>query len=170
MFLHLDTGMKGLGCIVSPHRNICLHNNLAAVHTGVNIMHRTTGIRNTCLQSLLPCLHPGEMRQNRRVNIQYPVRESAQEGLLHQTHKPGQTNKIDIKLAKLLRKTRLNIQWKLRLVAPAIHHLCPHPALASSFKNIGISVIRQNNNNLRRQTTIINSIENGLTIGAGAGA
>ncbi len=169
MLLHLNAGMERLRRIIRHNRNICLHENLSGIHTCVHIVHRTSGLSSTGLQRLTPSFHTGESRKESRMNIENTAGESLQKRSLHQTHEPGKANHIHIQGLELLGHSRLHFQRELILITATIHHFCRHTMLTSTLKDVGIRIIRENDNDLCLQTAILNGIENRLAITARAG-
>lgn len=169
MLLHLNAGVERLRCIIRQNGHISLHENLSGIHTGIHIVYRTTGLSSTGLQCLAPSFHTRERRQKSRMDIKNTAGESLQKRSLHQTHEAGKANHVNIQSLELLGHSSLNFQRKLILIATTIHHFRRHAMLASSLKDVGIRLIREDDNHLCIQATILDGIENRLAITAGAG-
>ncbi len=169
MLLYLNAGMERLRRIIRQNGHISLHENLSGIHTGIHIMHRATGLGSAGLQSLTPCFHTRECRKKSRMDIKNTAGESLQKRSLHQTHESGKTNHIHIQGLEFLSHSRLDLQRELILITATIHHFRRHAMLTSTLKDVGIRIIRENDNDLCIQTAILNGIENRLAITARAG-
>ena len=169
VLLHLNAGMETLGRIIGQHGYIGLHDNLPGIHTGVDVMHRTTGLSSAGLESLAPSFHAGERRQKCRVNVQNAAGECTQQGLLHQAHKTGKTHDIDVESLELFGNGSLHLERELVFEAAAIHHLSRYTVLTSTLKNVSVGIIGKYNYDLGIKLALLNSVENRLAITAGTG-
>lgn len=169
VLLNLNAGVEGLRGIAGEDGYKGLHDDLAAVHAGIDVMDGAAGLGDSGLESLLPGLNAGEVRKECGVNVENAVGERLQEGLFDEPHEAGQANQVYAEGLQLSRDLGLQLKRKLVFVTAAVHILGRDTAAASTLQDESILMIGENDDDLGIQTPIIDGVEDGLTVAAATG-
>ena len=169
MLLNLDAGVEGLRGIAGEDGYKGLHDDLAAVHAGIDVMDGAARLGDAGFEGLLPGLDTGEVREEGGVNVEDTVGERLQEGLLDEAHEAGQTNQVYTEGLQLSRDLGLQLERKLVFVTAAVHILGRDTAAASTLQDESILMIGENDDDLGIQPSIIDGVEDGLTVAAATG-
>lgn len=169
MLLDLDAGMEAFCCIIGEHGDVGLHDDFTCVHAGIDIVHGAAGGGGTGFEGLFPCFHTGEGGEEGRMDVENAVGEGLEERGLNKTHETSEAYQINLEVEELLGNGLLAFQGEFVFKATTVHHFGTDAALASTFQNVGIGVVGENDNNLGIEASVIYSIENRLAVAAGTG-
>ena len=102
------------------------------------------------------------------MDIKNSLREHLQQWCFHQPHEPRQTDDVHCRRLELLRYGGLRRIWESCAIASTINHLSADTRLLSTFKNVGLWVIREHQHDLRIQRAMLNGIQDRLHVRARA--
>lgn len=95
VFLIKDTRGQRVSRVVVFDRNYGLINDRTGIQLLIHKVHCATGITNPVYPRLVLSIETPKRRQERRMNIQYALRESLDELRREEPHVPRQDHKID---------------------------------------------------------------------------
>src|SRR5262249_2450651 len=106
--------MQTLRCIVGQDCHLSLCKDLPVIDFFVNIMHRAAGHFFARRKSLFPRLEPGELRQERWVNVDDAAWERLQHWFMQDAHETGESNEFDTCIAQHLQELLFYFRFQAR--------------------------------------------------------
>jgi hypothetical protein len=166
MLFDQDPGRQRLNVVIVKNRYGGLKHDRPIIEIQGDQMHRGAGNADAVIEGLPLCVESRERRQQRRVDIECPIRKRVEERSRHTSHETGQADQIDPALPEHFRKgviVRLLTDVRFR-----IHPLRLDAGIAGTFETGGITSIRDDDANRRVETAVSSCADDGLEVAAAA--
>ena len=138
----LNARMQGLRSITGNDRNLCLSNDIPAIHPFVHEVNSTAGDCLTSLQGPSPRLQSRELWQQRWMNIDNMSWESVQRRSLKHAHVAGQDNQLFPETAQPLDQIFLPFGGKARFKMGFLDAGGGNAGLSRQCQNPGLRNVR----------------------------
>ncbi len=143
VLLGQNAGGKAFGRVMRQNRHPRLPQNRAGIQFGRHLMHGAAGFRIARVDGALMGVQAGIFRQKRRVDVQHPAFEAADEGGRQDAHEARKAENVGLGCHQGLQQRGL----KPRAVAaegPVIDGSHRHAQCSRSFQPLGRRIVRQN--------------------------
>ena len=159
MLLHLDACMQRLRRVILKDRNRLLDDDRPGVRARIDEVHGDARHLAAVVQRLRPAVDARKRGQQRRMNVQHPVRERRQQLRFHDAHEAGEGDRIDARVLQELDALVFGDALKLRLPRRAVEILTRDVVLLRPFENLRVREVRQDQLNLRVQRSRLDRID-----------
>ena len=167
MLFDQDPGRQRLDAVIVKNRHGGLKNDRPTIELRGDQMNRGARNADAVFEGLSLCVASRERRQQRRVDIECPVRKRIEQRGGHTPHETGQTDQIYPAVPEHFRKgsiVRLSTNVRFR-----IHPLRVDARIAGMCEAGGVPSIRDDDANRRVKAAVSSCDNDGSEVGAAAG-
>ena len=170
MFLLLDAGVEGGGGVAREDGDAGLEEDGAGVHAFVNEVDGAAGLGGAVGDGLLPGVEAGVGGEEGGVDVEYFVREGAEEGRADEAHEAGEADEAGAGVEESAGGFPLGVLREFLAVAAAVDEGAGEAGLFGALEDVGVRVVGEDEDDFGVEGAASDGVQDGLHVRAGSGA